>query len=258
MKNFISAFALLFLSSTMFGQYVATGDKAMTRGTFPAYTVSIAGADAKIVEKEWQQFMKDYSGKTKRDRKSGEITTSGAAIGGIGGNANVYSLSVELGSNVQHTAWFESDEMYVSDAESAQSDIAVGIMERFIVHMKRVRIQGELDMEASSLKDLQKELNQEEKNEQRQHDDIAKYEDKIQEAESAISESKNMQKQKTQEIEAQQMVIEAVKVRLNGVGLEDGMKKDMKNMDKDMKNMDKDMKNMDKDIEKKKHKNKDK
>jgi hypothetical protein len=230
MKNLIISFVLLFLAATMFGQYVNTSEMAMTRGTFPAYTVTIAGVDGKTVEKEWQQFMKEYSGKSKRDRKSGEITTSGVAIGGIGGNANVYSTSVELGSNVQHTAWFESDEMYVSDAESAQSDVAVGIMERFIVYMKRVRIEEELEAEADALKNLQKDLNQEEKNEERQHDDIAKYEKKIQEAEAEISESKNLQKQKIQEIEAQQKVIEAVKVRLNGVGLEDEVEAEMEDM----------------------------
>lgn len=232
MKNLFSLVAFLFVSFTMVGQYVDTGDKAMARGTYPAYTVTLEGVDAKTVEKEWQQFMKDYSGKSKRDRKSGEITTTGAAIGGIGGNANVYGSAVELGSNVQQTAWFESDEMYVSDAEPAQSDIAVGIMERFIVHMKRVRIESELDAEAKLLKDYQKALNQEEKNEQRQHDNIAKFEKKIQEAESAIVESKNLQEKKTEEIEAQQLVIEAVKKRLNNVGLEDEVEESLEKIEK--------------------------
>ena len=216
------------MTFTMMGQYVLVAEKPMTTGTHPAFTVTLEGVDEKVAEKEWERFMKDYSGKTKRDRKSGESLTTGAAIGGIGGNVNVHAHGVELGSNVQFTAWFESDDMFVSEDEAAQADVAVGMMERFIVHMKRVRIQNELDKEADQLKDLQKELNQEEKNEQRSEDSIEKYKQKIQEEEAAISESIAMQKQKTMEIKAQQVVIESVKNRLNNVSLDDEEEPKMK------------------------------
>jgi len=212
-------FALI--TTWTFAQYVEISDMPMSMGTNTGFTVSIDDMDEKTVQKEWESFMKEYSGKSKRDRKTNEVLTSKTAIGGVGGNVNVYSSSTEVGSRVKHTVWFESDGMFMNEGQTAQTDVAEGIMERFIVHMKRVGIQNELDAEEDTMKDLQKELDKEEKNEDRQHDNIEKYEKQIQEAKAEIVESKQIQEQKTQEIEAQQNIIEAVQMRLSNVSLED-------------------------------------
>lgn len=221
MKNIITTIILAFSAASAFAQYVEMGEKPMSTGVNDAFTVDILGADEKAVQKEWSDFMKDFSGKTKRDRKSGEMRTERAAIGGIGGDVIAYATTTELGSKVKHTAWFESDGMFVSSGDKTKADIIVGVMERFIIHMKRVQIEEELDAEEKAMKDLQRELDKEEKNEERQHSNIEKYEQQIQEAEANIVESQEMQKQKAEEIESQQDVIEAVKVRLNNVGLGD-------------------------------------
>ncbi len=231
MKRICTVLIVIFVAYSGFSQYVKMDDKPMSKGVYPGFSVNIQGLDSKVVAKEWQQFMKDYSGKSKRDRKSKELVTTGAAIGGIGGDVTVYGSAAEIGTTVQYTAWFESDAIFVAEDETTQSDIVVGIMERFIVHMKRVRIESELEFEEKSLKMFQKELNQEEKNEKKNHSDIAKFQKKIEEAEVNISESRVFQEQKTLEIERQQEIVEGVKVRLSNVGLEDEVKEKVKEMD---------------------------
>ncbi len=225
MKNLISAFTLTLVSITLFAQYVEVDEKPMSTGINHGFTVEIDGLEEKTVQKEWQSFLKEYSGRSKRDRKSGEVQTTRAAIGGIGGDVNVYAITSEIGSKVKVSAFFESDGIFVSDDEAAQVDVAVGLMERFIVHTKRVRVEMELEGEEKTMKDLQKDLDKEERNEQRQHDTIEKCEKQIQEAEAAIVESQEMQKLKAEEIAEQQKIVEAVKVRLNNVSLEDEVEK---------------------------------
>lgn len=202
-------------------QHVEIDDKAMSAGVQSAYAVSIENSTEKIVQKEWQSFMKEYSGKTKRDRKSGEMRTTGAAIGGIGGNANLFATSSAIGSRINHTVWFESEGEFVSPStDQAAADVAVDIMEQFILHMKRTNIQLELKTEETTMKTLQKALTKEEKNEQKQHDIIAKAEKQIEEAKAEIEASKERQIQQADDIEKQQGVIEKVKVRLENVSLD--------------------------------------
>lgn len=214
--------ALTFLSlSFVQAQHVEISDKAMSAGVNSAFTVSIDNSTEKVVQKEWQAFLKEYSGRSKRDRKSGEIRTTGAAIGGIGGNANVFATSMAIGSRVNHTVWFESDGTFISpDDDQAAADVGIDIMEQFILHMKRTNILGEIKTQEVLLKSLQKTLTKEQKNEQRQHDIIAKAEKQIEAAKAEIEASKQRQTEQSTGIETQQGVIEAVKIRLENVSLE--------------------------------------
>ena len=219
MKHLALISFCLLISYVGSAQFVDADEKPMSKGIFQGFSVTVEDADTKSVEREWQQFMKDYSGKSKRSRRSGEITTTGAAIGGLTGDVVVYGSATDIGSSVRFTAWYETDAVFITANEVSEGEIINGIMERFIVHMKRVAIENELLMEEKALKEFQKDLKQAEKSEQRSHEEIARFEKKIAEAEASIEESVQMQVQKAAEIETQQRVIESVRVRLNNVSL---------------------------------------
>jgi hypothetical protein len=232
MKNLLLLILFTSLSVCTFAQ-VTIMESPMSKGTFTSFSVDAEEVEQKITEREWETYLKDYKGRSKKDRKSREIRTDRLNIGGLGSNLIVFAVAIDQGSHIKMTAWFESDGVFISEDNESAVDIIENLMDRFKIHMKRVKIQMELDMENDNLKKLHKELSKMESEEKKNHDNIAKYQQRIADAESDIKNLVEQQATKAQEIEGQQLIIEKVKKRLNKVGLEeDG---ELKEMDKMMK-----------------------
>ena len=66
---FAISIALLFSLLNNVHAQVSVKDATMSLGSKPAFVVDISGADKKMAEKQWKEFMKDY-GKVDRNRKS--------------------------------------------------------------------------------------------------------------------------------------------------------------------------------------------
>lgn len=202
------------------GQYVDVSNKSLSTGTFTGLTVMLKNVDQKSVISEWSSFMKDYSGKTKYDKKNNESVTTGASIGGIGGNVSTYATHTSIGNDIQQTVWFADSDVFLTEADSGSLKIATEVMEKFILHMKRYVIQSDLNAQDAQMKNLQKDLDKEMKNEEKSLANIEKLKQKITEEESNIVQYKQLQDKKKAEIEAQLQVIEGVKQKLNSVTLE--------------------------------------
>ena len=83
-------FAVLFAAGTTwaFAQtaVVKEGNNSMSLGSYNSLSVDLPGTETKEVEKAWDKFLDDYKGKTKKDKKTGEIFTDNAVIKPWGNN----------------------------------------------------------------------------------------------------------------------------------------------------------------------------
>ena len=216
----LNIFGMLFfclISSQVFSQ-ISFGEKPMSLGNQPAYTLDIDFDDSKLVEKEWQSFLKEVKGKSKKDKKADEIVTEKVAMVGLGAVTTIHAKVHDVGPKTKLTTWVIGDGKFVDDSNESQQGIVEDLLQQFAFHMQRVEIQMELDGEEKTLKTQQKSLDRLMKDEKKNHENIAKYEQKILEAKADIERLVEEQKIKATEIEDQQKIIEEVTTRLQSVG----------------------------------------
>lgn len=216
MKRFVLLLITAIFANLSFAQ-VSEVTYAMSQGSQNTLTIEIPGASKKDVEKTWQKFMKDYKGKTKKDKKAKLIFSDNAKIGDMSSNTvDVYAKVEEKGDNSQLYVAFDLGGAFLSSGSHPDKfDAGDKMLNAFALHVKRNQVKDELKGEEKSLGKLEGDLKNLVKKKGNLEDDIKKYEEKIIQAKKDIEQNIEDQKNKQTEIEGQQKVVGEVKQRLD-------------------------------------------
>ena len=158
-----SALASLFFSlltlSFVSGQVVEC-TQTMTAGTQPALSIVTPGADAKMVENLWKEYMKPY-GKVVRVKGGKESVAADVQILDIGGvnRIKVYSLAEEVGDGAKMTVWFDMGNGYVNSTAYPKEYVAgVSFLKDFAHEVKIEQIGKELEEQKKLLSKAESNL----------------------------------------------------------------------------------------------------
>ena len=70
---------------------LSEGKRMMSEGTNPSFLLEMKDVDKAEATKAWESFIKPHKGKTKYNRKSKELVTTGAYVSSLGGTVDLYA-----------------------------------------------------------------------------------------------------------------------------------------------------------------------
>ena len=97
----------------------------MSKGNNNSFTTDLPTNDKKIMENAWKSLIKDYKGKVKYDKKSGEYFADDVKVVGMG--ANTVDIYAKL-NNSTITVWYDLGGAYLSSADHSDYITAVETM----------------------------------------------------------------------------------------------------------------------------------
>ncbi|MEM9820840.1 MAG: hypothetical protein AAF985_07200 [Bacteroidota bacterium] len=195
---------------------VKMGDRSMSKGSQNSYTVILASSEKKELEKSWSKFMKEYKGKTKRDKKTDEHMTDNAQISSMSDNTvDVYTRFQELGNETQMTVWFDLGGAFVTaNGHPEASATAQNILVSFAKTVDKKNVEELLKLEEKNQKKVEGELKKNEKELKKLEKDIENYQKKIKEAEEKIVKNKEQKVDIDQRLKTQKEKVIMVKDKL--------------------------------------------
>ncbi|MBK8347558.1 MAG: hypothetical protein IPL08_07985 [Saprospiraceae bacterium] len=224
MKSFITILLLFCgISFTARSQDAVEKKISMSLGPQNAFYLEIPGADKKMAEKVFYEFVKDY-GKIKENGKAKEHVMMATKIPVINGTSplDLYA-KFEDGKNMATTfLWVDMGGAFINAGDHpSQAASTKQFMYDYFVAVRKKVVGEELKKEEKMLSDLEKDLKKlKEKNEDF-HNDIEKAKQKIIEAEKNIEKNIVDQENKGKEIDTQKVAVEKVVEKLNNLGKKD-------------------------------------
>lgn len=222
MKNLI--ILIIALASTFVSaQDIIEKKTSMSLGPQNGFYVEIQGADKKLAEKTFYEFVKEY-GKMKENSKAREHFLMATKIPVINGTSplDLYAKFEEGKGMATTYVWVDLGGAFVNSTDHASQTTALRqfVKDYFIAVRKKV-VGEEVKVEEKNLSNLEKDLKKlKEKNEDL-HKDIEKAKQKIAESEKNIEKNLVEQENKEKEIATQKEVLGKVTEKLNNVGKKD-------------------------------------
>lgn len=216
MKNILLAFALIFTTQLVWAQ-VTEAKRGMSQGVHHSLQILLPGSTEKLVEDVWKDYMKEFKAKPKYDRKTKEHFSDDAEITAIGGSntVDVYAKIEGRGGDVDFTLWFDLGGAYLnSDDHTAKYREAEAFVMEFALEVARTKTNEELDTEEKQLKDLESDLSQLERENERLHKEIEKAKERIAQAERDIESNLQEQEKARKMIQKQTQKVTEVKKKL--------------------------------------------
>ena len=216
LKNTLLLFTTFLFCCRIALAQISENEKSMSLGLNNSLTLELPDAEGKFVEKLWKKYIRQYSGKTKRNRKEKEYFTENARIKGIGdGEIHLYSRVTDQGNDAYLTCWFDTGEGFVSSYDHPdQYTEAEKELMRFALEVTREKIKLELNDEEDKLKKLNKNLKKLERSNDSYHREIEQAKERIRKAEANIEQNEIDQQDTRSAIELQEQAVEKVRKRL--------------------------------------------
>lgn len=195
---------------------VVESQKVMSQGNNNSLSITLPGADEKVVGKIWEKSLKKYKGKVKKQKKTNELFGDNMAITEVGGANTVDVYSTVTGNNL--TVWFDLGGSYLSSYQHANQYAGA---ERLLLETAKSvfveLVERELENEEDKQKKQEKNYEKLVKDKKGLEKDIEDYKARIKKAEGEIE--KNVQEQEATQnaISAQKQVVEEVKARLSKI-----------------------------------------
>lgn len=217
-KMLIATFFLLLLTSIVFSQ-LSELPMAMSNGVQNGITVDLQGTDTKVIEKEWIDYMKKYKGKTKKNKKSGEIFTDNATIKNMSDNTvDVYALAKATNGKTTFTVWYNLGGAYLNSADHPQKYIlAKDMINDFATKFSENMAKEALEVEEKKLKKMNGELTDLEKTVKESNLKIEDFKVQIEALERKIETAQQAQLTKQKEIADQEAAVKKAKQKLEDV-----------------------------------------
>lgn len=202
----------------LFAQYTE-GEKPMTQGLKNALSFEIKDLKTSKVEDLWQDFVKQFDCKTKKDKKMDEYFSDNAKIYYIPSTTSIdiFANFAERGKNATEASiFFLDNDRFLSTASNAeQMKGATEFVRQFDIYVQKYQTKEQLEDEQKKLKKLESDLKKLIKDNENLHKDIENYKDKIKKAESDIVKNTGDQEKATQMINEQAKIMEQVKSKLD-------------------------------------------
>ncbi len=214
----LATVTFVFFMLTGFSQ-VTEGTKNMSLGSNNSLTISLKGTQSKAVDAAWTKYLKDYKGKTKMNKKSGELFSDNATVEGMSANTvDIYSKTVQNGENVELTVWFDLGGAYVTSASHPEAyTVGDKILTEFSQTVSTAAIEEEIKMEEDAMGKMENDLKSLIKEKSNLTDEIAKCEAKIAEAKAKIETNEAAQAEQQKLMDAQKEKVKMVKSKLKSV-----------------------------------------
>ncbi|MEE9373596.1 MAG: hypothetical protein V3V00_11145 [Saprospiraceae bacterium] len=215
----IILFVTILLPSLLMAQVIEER-ASMSEGVQNAFVIELEGANKKIAEKVWKQYIGKI-GKTKRNRKSKEWRSKSIVIPAIDNNYNVNLTGKfeDLRGNSRAYVWLKMDGNFINSEDYTNE--ARGIkefLEEYALNVKKAVIGKEVEEEQKRLKSVEKGLEKLIKKNNNFHRDIEKANEAIIKAEKKIEDNVIAQEGKRIEIEEQKAALLKVQEKLMAVG----------------------------------------
>ena len=197
-KRFQIVVVLLISIISVTTAQVSEEEKAMSQGINNAVVVNIPETNTKIAEKVWKDYAKQFSGKTKRNRKSEEWVTSGGKIAGIGGvkEMTLYTQIQSDNEEVEVSLWVPMEEGYLTSTDYPEEyKEAEKIMNDYALEVRIETVKQELKGEEKTLEKHERDLKKLKKDNEGYHKDIENAEKDIENSEAALITNDDDQKE---------------------------------------------------------------
>ena len=210
---------LLAFAISSFAQ-VSETSRSMSQGKNNALTILLKNSNKKEIEKRLEKFLKkNYDGKTKRNKKSGEIFSDNSKIEKMSSNAvDIYAVVDEQGEDTELTVWFDLGGAFLSSAmHTDRFPAGEKILTDFALTVEKANVEDNLKSQKKKQGKLEGDLKDLEKDEKKLHKSIKEWEEKIAKAKKEIEEKELAQKNKSKEIETQKQVVKEVETKLKNL-----------------------------------------
>ena len=215
---FAISIALLFSLFNNVHAQVSVKDANMSLGSKSAFVIDISGADKKMAEKKWKEFMKDY-GKVDKNRKAKEFSTMQAKVSMIGGSTplNIF-MKLEEGKDMARALIFVDDGQKFIGDDDAEADGVRSFVNAYATVVHKEVAKKEMEAGEKELKNFNKDLSKLEKKNKDLHKDIEDYKKKIEKAEEEIRQNLLDQDAAKETIEGQKEKVEELTDAYNAIG----------------------------------------
>jgi hypothetical protein len=196
---------------------VSESSRAMSKGSNNSLSVNLPKVNAKFAEEIWKDFVKQYKGSYKRDKKSDEYFVDNAMVGGIGGGNTVdmYMKFAEASDNTSATLWIDLGGAYLNSKDFTDKYAeAEKMLMTYALTVSREQTKNLLKEQEKVQKNQEGDLQKLEKKNKSLLDDIETWKKKIAQAETDIQTNLKQQEDTKVKIEAQKKVVEEVKKKL--------------------------------------------
>jgi len=218
MKKITLIIALFLFSFLLNAQEIKVKeDKDIIAGNKnPVLVVTIYGAKVSDVEKAWKSLMKGYKASV---TNKNEIYANNATITDISAKTmDVYAIADKQDDGVKLTVAFDLGGAFMnSSAHPDQYKAAVKIITNFAVDQSKIAISAKLDDEKSKQKDLEDNLRDLQKKNDKLHKEIEDYKARIADDEKDLDTNHKDQETTTEKIESQKKVVDEVQKKLDSV-----------------------------------------
>jgi len=194
-KKFQLVLILLVSIITISVAQVSEEEKAMSQGINNALVVNIPNTTTKIAERVWKNYAKQFSGKTKRNRKSEEWTTKGGKIEGIANeDLTVYAQIQSNNEDVELSMWVPMNDGYLSSEYKEEYEEATKMLDEFALEVRIETVKESLKTAERILEKSEKDLSKLKKDNDGYHKDIEDAEKRIENSEESLVTNEEDQK----------------------------------------------------------------
>jgi hypothetical protein len=228
---------------------VEEAPRAMSKGTYNAFTVLIPQTTLKEAAKKWEKYFTDGS-KEKPVEVNGEVSITANLVPNISPNPLIiYSKMLETVDGLQLAVWFtENDSAFISSQLNVEQGLAAQKFVRdFAVAQYKLAIKKDVEVEEDKLKKLENEQNDLIKSEEKSNKKINDNKRSIQRANDNIRIANEDLKRKDGQISEQKLMVERTAKDENA---NKGAKKTLKELENEKKQLQKKRDGEDKDIDK--------
>lgn len=219
--KFTFSLILSVLFFSLNSQSIQESRVSLSVGSQSAYFVTVEGADEKMTEKVWKDYVKKMDAKVKRNKKANEYYTEKVRVNGVnnGTPIDLYMKVFERKGLVEIYIAADRGDAFISSNDTPDdTESMMYMVELFSYELERKVTEEILEDQEDILKDLQKDLSKLEDKNEDYHNDIRKAEEKIREAEEKIEVNLRDQDEKRIQIAKQTEAVEAIMAKYNSIG----------------------------------------
>ena len=199
---------------------ISESARAMSKGSNNSMSVNLPKVTAKFAEEIWKDFVKQYKGAYKKDKKADESFVDNAMVGGIGGGNTVdmYMKFAESSDNTAATLWIDLGGAYLNSKDFTDKYAeAEKMLMTYALTVSREQTKNLLKEQEKMQKNQESDLQKLEKKNKNLLDDIEGWKKKITQAEADIQTNLKQQEEAKTKIEGQKKVVEEVKKKLESL-----------------------------------------
>jgi hypothetical protein len=208
---------IFFIFTTSSGQ-VKEEVSMMSQGLYNSFSIVLQGADKKLADNLWKDYIRKYGGKYKWDRKNNEHQLTNAIIGNISVSKpiNIFATTKVVGHDIVLTSWFQIEEKFIQSDKDPEYYEAIELqLQHFARELSREKLRLLIVDEEKTLAKIESEMSKLTKRKENLENEIEKAKKRIQDAEQEIILNLEEQNKTQLNSKSQQETINQLKQKLH-------------------------------------------